>query len=69
MPSALCVVVNGKPHQTDARSLIDLVAEMAFGEERVATAVNGTFVAVKERSALELKDGDHVEIVSAREGG
>lgn len=63
------VVVNGKAIETAARVLSELVAEHALGNGKVATALNGSFVAETSRSATPLQPGDRIEIVSPRQGG
>ncbi len=63
------VVVNGKAIETAARVLSELVAEHALGNAKVATALNGNFVAEASRSATPLQPGDRIEIVSPRQGG
>ena len=63
------VVVNGKAIETAARVLSELVAEHALGDGKVATALNGNFVAEASRSATPLQPGDRIEIVSPRQGG
>lgn len=69
-PTAVrAVLVNGEPAQTAAATLADLLAELGLVDARVATAVNGAFVAARDREATRLAAGDRVEIVSARQGG
>ncbi len=63
------VVVNGKSMPTAARYLSELVAEQAMLGAKVATALNGTFVAEASRAATLLQPGDRIEIVSPRQGG
>ncbi|HMN37518.1 MAG TPA: sulfur carrier protein ThiS [Hyphomicrobium sp.] len=63
------VTVNGKKVETAARSLEELLAEQEFSGQRIATALNGQFVAAAARVGARLKDGDKVEIVSPRQGG
>lgn len=63
------IVLNGEPIETGARTLEDVVVEAGFGEARVATAVNGTFVAAGQRAGVMITAGDKVEVVSARQGG
>ena len=65
----MVVIVNGKEVETSALSLAALVAEQALGEHRIATALNGQFVAAAARGATPLKAGDRIEIVSPRQGG
>lgn len=61
--------VNGRPIETGAASLDELVGEFVERDVKVATALNGAFVAAGARAATPLKDGDRVEIVSPRQGG
>jgi sulfur carrier protein len=63
------VVINGKSVETGARHLGDLLSEQAMAGRKVATAVNGAFVAEAERANMVLKPGDKIEIVSPRQGG
>jgi sulfur carrier protein len=63
------LVVNGEPRETLAETLADLIAAENFGDARVATAVNGAFVAVRARAGHALNAGDRIEILSARQGG
>lgn len=65
----MVVVVNGKEIETVARTLSDLVAEQVLTGVKVATALNGQFVAIGRRSDMQLKAGDRIEIVSPRQGG
>ena len=65
----ISVTVNGEPRETRAETLADLVAEEDFGETRVATALNGAFVPVRQRGLRDLEAGDRIEILSARQGG
>ncbi len=63
------LVVNGREVLTAARTLAELIDEQALGEAKVATALNGHFVAGPRRATTTLSPGDRVEIVSARQGG
>lgn len=63
------VVVNGKPVETCALVLADLLKEQALTGRKVATALNGNFVPESERAKIALRAGDRVEIVSPRQGG
>lgn len=63
------VVLNGAPVTTAAATLAAFLVEQGFGGRKVASAVNGSFVAEKARAKCELTDGDRIEIVSARQGG
>lgn len=65
----ISLTVNGEARVTHALTLADLIAAEDFGETRIATAVNGTFVPVRARSDHRLESGDRIEILSARQGG
>lgn len=63
------LVVNGEALDADVETLADLIGHLGYGEQRVATAVNGSFVAGGARNAYQLQDGDQVEVVAPRQGG
>jgi sulfur carrier protein len=63
------IVLNGRAVVSNAATVAALLAEQGFGGLKVATAVNGGFVAERARDATHLKAGDSVEVVSARQGG
>jgi sulfur carrier protein len=63
------VILNGKPIETGARTVAELCAALDYGDTKVATAVNLTFVPAAARAAAVLQEGDRVEIVSPRQGG
>lgn len=63
------LTVNGEPFDGDAATLADLISALGYGEQRIATAVNGDFVASADRQGYELRDGDNVEVVAPRQGG
>jgi len=63
------ITVNGTHLATGAATLADLVVEQGFADAKVATALNGTFVAAARRDEARLSEGDRIEIVSARQGG
>ncbi len=63
------ITVNGEVREAAAASLADLLDELGYGGQKVATALNGEFVAERNRSTVRLGSGDHVEIVAPRQGG
>jgi sulfur carrier protein len=65
----LQILLNGEPIATDARTLDELCAKLGFAEAKVATAVNGSFIAAAKRGLTPLAPKDEVEIVSPRQGG
>ena len=69
MASRHAVVVNGQPASTSAATLAALLLEAGYGGAKVATALNGAFVAERARAQTRLQDGDQIEIVAPRQGG
>jgi sulfur carrier protein len=65
----LQILVNGEAVVTAARTLAELCADLGFAEAKIATAVNGTFVAAPKRERTPLAPKDEVEIVAPRQGG
>ena len=65
----IALTVNGEATKTSAASLSELLDELGYGEAKVATAINGEFVAEPQRRDRQLQDADHVEIVAPRQGG
>jgi sulfur carrier protein len=63
------ILLNGEAFATDAKTLDELCARLGFAEAKIATAVNGTFVAAAARNATSLADADEIEIVAPRQGG
>ena len=63
------IVINGEPTKTGAQTLAELCAALGFAGAKVATAVNGNFVAKRNRDRLRLAENDSVEIVTPRQGG
>jgi sulfur carrier protein len=63
------IVVNGKPFETTAGSLEELLMELGFGTTVVATAVNGDFAPAAKRPTISLSEGDQVEILAPMQGG
>jgi sulfur carrier protein len=65
----LQILLNGELHATDAQNLYELCTKLGFADARVATAVNGSFIAAAARGATKLTEADEVEIVAPRQGG
>ena len=63
------IVLNGEPVATQARNLDELCEKLGFAGAKVATAVNGSFVAASERATTKLAPADAIEIVAPRQGG
>jgi sulfur carrier protein len=65
----LRITVNGEPRQMQERTLAELCASLGYGEAKIATALNGSFVPATRRAQTLLQDDDRVEIVGPRQGG
>ena len=65
----MTVTVNGRPHETEAATLADLLLELGYSAEKVATAVNGDFVRLTLRDSTELSSGDHIDVLAPMQGG
>lgn len=63
------IMVNGEDAQVSGVALLEVLAELGYGDETIATAVNETFVPVGMRAATVLAPGDRLEIVAPRQGG
>ena len=62
-------MVNGEPQETQGRTLAELCAALGYGDAKIATALNGSFVPATRRAQTVLHDDDRVEIVAPRQGG
>jgi len=63
------ITVNGEPAEVSATALPDVLDELGFGDARVATALNESFVPLAARPGISLSAGDRLEIVAPRQGG
>lgn len=61
--------LNGTPIDSHADTLGALLAVQGLEGARVATAVNGTFVAASARDTHPLADGDRIEVLAPMQGG
>ncbi|HET9272971.1 MAG TPA: sulfur carrier protein ThiS [Methyloceanibacter sp.] len=63
------ILLNGEAFVTDAATLDELCAVLGLAEAKIATAVNGAFVAAATRGSTKLAEADEIEIVAPRQGG
>ena len=63
------VELNGKPFETDAATLADLIDAEGFEAPSVATAVDGIFIPRATRSSVSLTEGLRIEVLSPMQGG
>jgi sulfur carrier protein len=65
----MMIVVNDVPRPTTARTVADLLRELAVPRRGVAVAVNGDVVRRVDWSICPVASGDRVEILTAAQGG
>ncbi|AXY21016.1 sulfur carrier protein ThiS [Komagataeibacter saccharivorans] len=64
------ILVNDERHDVRAPTLEALLDELGYqGTARVATAVDGSFVAAGRRASMPLHEGARVEILAPMQGG
>jgi sulfur carrier protein len=63
------IVLNGKTRDVRADRLDRLLEELGYQGAKVATAVNGDFVARPARGDLRLGEGDRIEVIAPMQGG
>jgi sulfur carrier protein len=63
------IFVNGDQHDLEPRTLALALEQLGYGGKKIATAVNGRFVAAAARPATALVDGDRIEVVAPMQGG
>jgi sulfur carrier protein len=65
----MTLLLNGEPQEVSSRTLAEALAELGYAGKVVATAVNGDFVAARQREAVTLTEGDRIEVVAPMQGG
>jgi sulfur carrier protein len=63
------IFLNDDVHDVEPGTLAAALESLGFGGRRIATAVNGRFVAAAARPKTALSDGDRVEVVAPMQGG
>jgi sulfur carrier protein len=63
------IFVNGDRHEVEAATLALALAALGYGGKKIATALNGQFVAAAARPQRALSDGDRIEVVAPMQGG
>jgi sulfur carrier protein len=63
------IFLNDDAHEIDAATLAAVLDSLGFGGRKIATAVNGRFVAAAARPSTKLADGDRIEVVAPMQGG
>jgi len=63
------IIVNGDQREVEPGTLALALDVLGYGGKKIATAVNGRFVAAAARPRVELNDGDTIEVVAPMQGG
>ena len=63
------IEVNGEAREVTAATVAEALMALGWGEARVATALNGSFVPKAARETTALSDGDKLEVLTAMQGG
>lgn len=63
------IFLNDDAHEVEAVTLAAALESLGFGGRKIATAVNGRFVAAAARPRTPLADGDRIEVVAPMQGG
>ena len=63
------IFLNDDAHEVESGTLAVALDTLGYGGRKIATAVNGRFVAATARSRTALADGDRVEVVAPMQGG
>ena len=63
------IFLNDAAHDVAPGTLAAALESLGYGGRKIATAVNGRFVAAPARPVTSLADGDRVEVVAPMQGG
>ena len=63
------IFLNDDAHDIAPGNLAEALEALGFGGRKIATAVNGRFVAAPARPITKLAEGDRVEVVAPMQGG
>jgi len=63
------IEVNGAPRDITGATVADVLAELGWGQARVATALNGTFLPGSARGTTPMAEGDRLEVLAPMQGG
>ncbi|HEX8835112.1 MAG TPA: sulfur carrier protein ThiS [Abditibacteriaceae bacterium] len=63
------ILLNGKAHTTTARTVGELLHELATPPTGIAVAINDSVVRRAELDATALNENDRVEVIRAVQGG
>ena len=63
------IFLNDDVHEVSPGTLAAALDSLGYGGRKIATEVNGRFVAAAARPRTTLVDGDRIEVVAPMQGG
>lgn len=63
------ITLNGEALETQADTLAELIAELEYGDAKIAAALNGQFVPAKHYVDTLITEGCDIEVVAPMQGG
>lgn len=63
------IEVNGETTEVRGPTLAAVLEELGYGDGKVATALNASFVPSTARGEVVMNEGDRLEVVTPRQGG
>lgn len=63
------IEVNGEAAVVEVATVAEALTALGWGDERVATALNGVFVPAARRGDTPIAQGDRLEVLTAMQGG
>ncbi len=63
------VLINGENVKTNSSTLTELLLDLNYSTDTIATAINGSFIAKTDRDNTALTENCAIEIVAPMQGG
>ena len=57
------LTINGKEYELNGKTVAEALAEIGYGEQRVAVELNESIVPRDQYASTVLYEGDHLEVV------
>ncbi len=65
----IMLTINGKEYELNGETVAEALAEIGYGEQRVAVELNESIVPRDQYASTVLYEGDHLEVVRFVGGG
>ena len=65
----IMLTINGKEYELNGKTVAEALAEIGYGEQRVAVELNESIVPRDQYATTVLYEGDHLEVVRFVGGG